>query len=950
MSPRYAGADIDEVRERADIIEVVGEHVRLKRMGTSWKGLCPFHQEKTPSFTVDPSKKVWFCLGGETRVLTAEGSHAIGDLAGTSQRVLTIATGGGTWVEAPFRSFGEQRLMELTLSRNGVEKVILATPEHRWFVRSGGRKGRGKETVTRSLQPGDTLTSCFPRSPASFAGKRPMVPSPFGVPRGFTYGDGARFHKGSVAYLYGEKDAELRRWFPLSDVYEEVHRTTIIDLPAYFKDALPSLGESPSYLYGWLAGYFAADGDVTEDVCISISSASRESLEYVRNLCTRIGIGTYGIRGYTRKGFRRVAEDGSIGVYEGPIYRLTLAGADLTSEFFLLSHHRRRFDSHQKKYERRHWVVQGVEPSTRREEVFCPVVPKTHAFALEDNILTGNCHGCQRGGSLFTFVEEVEGLSFPEAVERLARRYNVPLRETEGNRKAPSPRVRLLALQEAAVEKYREFLAAKDAENVRGYLESRGITPELAERYQVGFGGWRRDALVHSMLRRGFKGEELMSAGLASRDGRGGLRDMFFGRVLFPIFDPSGRPVGIGGRVLPDDHRPEDFPDGPKYLNSRESPIFHKSRILYGTNWARPDVLQRKRLVLVEGYTDVIALHTAGVGEAVATCGTALTEDHMKEISTRFGDVRVVLCLDADAAGQAAMSRERTEELAETYSPGDEIRGGRWLPIGRGWLPEVNVATLPQGKDPADFVRAEGAEGVGRVIDAAVPLVEFLLRRSMEGADLRAPDERAHAVRKGVDVLRQVGDSLLRHEYALWLADRAGIDPYEVTRALEEGPRASARRAPTGPAPKQPVALTGSQRIEREALRAVLTFPKLLRDEGLAPADEDFTLPLHRSLFRLVTNELNERGTVDVGRLAERVQDEDLRSIASELSMGESPDDRVARDTLSRLKVFAIERHIVERKGRLRSLDPDKDGPTYDALFEELLELEKQKRALATPK
>jgi len=574
---------------------------------------------------------------------------------------------------------------------------------------------------------------------------------------------------------------------------------------------------------------------------------------------------------------------------------------------------------------------------------------KTPSFTVDPTKKVWFCHGCQRGGSLFTFVEEVEGLSFPEAVERLAHRYNVQLREQAGGaRKAPSQRTRLFAAQEAAVEKYGEFLRAKDAETVRAYLDSRGITPEVIERYSIGFGGWRRDALVHSMLRRGFKGDELTTAGLATRDGRG-LRDTFFGRVVFPIFDPSGRPVGMGGRVLPPEHRAQDVPDAPKYLNSRESPIFKKSRILYGTNWARTDVMQQKRLVLVEGYTDVIALHAGGIGEAVATCGTALTEDHMKEISTRFGDVRVVLCLDADAAGQAAMSRERTEELAGAYSPGGDVRGSGWIPIGRGWLPEVHVASLPQGKDPADFVRAEGSEGLGRLLDGAVLLVEFLLRRSLEGADLQTPDGRARSVRKGVEVLRQVGDGLMRHEYALWLADRAGIDPHEVVRALETAAPQATRRAPTGPAAKAPVVLTGHHRIEREALRSMLAFPRLLRDEKLALSEEDFTLPLHRSLFRLASAELAEQGTVDIGRLAARVQDDDLRSIASELSFGQVPDARVARDTLSRLKVFTFERHIVERKGRLRSLDPDRDGKAYDALFEELLELEKQKRELATP-
>ncbi len=572
---------------------------------------------------------------------------------------------------------------------------------------------------------------------------------------------------------------------------------------------------------------------------------------------------------------------------------------------------------------------------------------KTPSLYVDPDKKVYHCHGCHAGGSVFTFLEQAEGLSFPEAVESLAQKYGVELRETsQPGRKGPSPRARLYALQDLAVEKYHEMLLHKEGETVRAYLESRGITRDLIDRYSIGFGGWRRDALTRSMLRGGYKSEELMQAGLATRD-QGGMRDTFFGRVLFPIYDPSGRPVAFGGRVIPEEHRAPGGPDGPKYLNSRESPVFKKSSILYGTNWARVQVMERKRLVIVEGYTDVIALHAAGIGEAVATCGTSLTEDHMKEISRRFGDVRVVLCLDADAAGQTAMSRERTEELAGAYSPGGEAKGSGWLPMGRGWLPEVNVANLPQGKDPADFVRAEGADGVGRVLDGAVPLVEFLLRRALDGAELGSPDGRARAVRRGVDVLRQIGDSLLRHEYALWLADRAGVEAFEVSRSLDTAmQQAPRRRAPTGAGIQAPVALNGVHRVEREAIRSVLAFPALLSDANVAPSEDDFTLPLHRSLFRLATADLAEHGSIDVARIASRVQDAELRRVVSEISVGDSPQKNVALDTLVRLRGFTLERHIVERKTRLRSLDPDRDAQAYDALFEELLGLEKQKRSL----
>jgi DNA primase len=424
---------------------------------------------------------------------------------------------------------------------------------------------------------------------------------------------------------------------------------------------------------------------------------------------------------------------------------------------------------------------------------------------------------------------------------------------------------------------------------------------------------------------------------------------MFFGRVVFPIFDPADRPVAFGGRVLPEAHRREGAPEGPKYLNTRETPVFHKSKVLYGVNWARGEVARAKRLVLVEGYTDVIGFHGAGVGEAVATCGTSLTEQHMHEISRRFGDVRIVLCLDADPAGQAAMSRERTGELAGAYAAGETVKGG-WLPVGRGWLPEVYVATLPAGTDPADFARESGGDAVAKVLDEAVPLVEFLLVRALAGESSDTPDARTRAVRKGAEVLSQVGDSLLRSEYTITLADRVGVEAYEVAKVVEAraGKPVDGRREPVRRTEPEAVPLSGHHRVEREVLRALVASPSLFAGE-YAPSESDFTLPLHRSLFRLVGAERDERGAVDAARLADRVQDAELRRAVTELAMGDSRDavDAVAgREMLVRLKAFALSRQIEECQAQLRKLDPHREAAAYDALFEEMVVLEKQRRAI----
>ncbi len=252
--------------------------------------------------------------------------------------------------------------------------------------------------------------------------------SPQGVAHGITYGDGTRFKRGAALDLHGEKDAELLRWFPLNHKYRYDRARAgagskpfvkVIDLPGSFKDR-PSLDESASYLIGWLAGYFAADGCVAKDGTVMLNSASRDDLEFVRLLCTRAGIGTYGITEQLRRGFP--------GRPVSSLFRVHFINEDLTEEFFLLREHRARFVKSRKQWTRRGWVVKSVESTDRVEEVYCAIVPEEHAFALEDNILTGNCFGCQASGDAITFVREVEHLDFVDAVERLASRAGITLR------------------------------------------------------------------------------------------------------------------------------------------------------------------------------------------------------------------------------------------------------------------------------------------------------------------------------------------------------------------------------------------------------------------------------------------------------------------------------------------------------------------------------------------
>ncbi|MGH8829211.1 MAG: CHC2 zinc finger domain-containing protein, partial [Jiangellaceae bacterium] len=286
MAGRIRDEDIAGVRARARIDEIVSQYVTLRPAGAgSLKGLCPFHDEKSPSFNVRPDVGFYHCLAGETEVLTWDGPRKIRDLAGGVHRILNRHA---DWVDAPFRSYGTQRLMKITLTRNQQVKEINATDQHRWFVRSGRNRQAMREVLTKDLKADDRLVHTYPRSRI-----QRTTPSPFGIAHGFTYGDGTRNGTGTMALLCPPKDTEMLKWFPRSVTSESGPNLLVHHLPRFFKD-LPDLDESRPYLYGWLAGYFAADGCVAADGTVMLNSAKRENLEFVRTLCTRLGIATFG--------------------------------------------------------------------------------------------------------------------------------------------------------------------------------------------------------------------------------------------------------------------------------------------------------------------------------------------------------------------------------------------------------------------------------------------------------------------------------------------------------------------------------------------------------------------------------------------------------------------------------------------------------------------------------
>jgi DNA primase len=441
----------------------------------------------------------------------------------------------------------------------------------------------------------------------------------------------------------------------------------------------------------------------------------------------------------------------------------------------------------------------------RRYTGLCPFhAEKTPSFSVNPTEGLYYCFGCGAKGDVITFVRELEHLDFAEAVERLAGRAGIQLRYDAVSPAVSAERRRLAALREAmarAVDWYHDRLvSAPDAAPARHYLRDRGYDGEVVRAYRLGWAPDAWDALARALR---LPDDVLRDTGLGFVNSRGRQQDGFRARVLFPIFDPKGDPVALGGRTLPGG-------PPPKYRNSPETPLYKKSRVLYGLNWAKGAIVEAEEVVVCEGYTDVIGLHRAGVGQAVATCGTALGEDHV-QLLKNFAR-RLVLAYDADAAGQAAA--ERVYEWERRF----EI--------------DVAVAALPAGSDPADLARRDPG-ALRSAVAQARPFLQFRLERVLEAADVRSPEGRARAAEAALAVIGEHPNELVRDQYVMQVAGRTGIDPDRLRDRVGRGPVAARRTA----APSL-VAPPKLHRAELEVLRAAVHRP------------EDVADRLHQVLFR----------------------------------------------------------------------------------------------------
>jgi DNA primase len=518
-----------------------------------------------------------------------------------------------------------------------------------------------------------------------------------------------------------------------------------------------------------------------------------------------------------------------------------------------------------------------------------------------------NCFGCGKSGDCFTFVMEAENLGFVEAMEWLARRYNVELEVADEDPRAAERRrraERLHELLERASRFYvRHLWEHPDAEPARRYLAERGLGEQALREFRVGYapGG---GLLVDVALKQGFSRDDLRACGLASEGDRG-LRDFFFRRITFTLSDTRGRVIGFGARIMPG-------VEGPKYVNSRDNDVFTKGDHLYAADLARRPAAQAGEVVLVEGYTDVIALHQAGVKHVVAQMGTALTERQVAELAKLAP--RVLLALDADAAGQNAMLKAA------------EVAAGRRL--------ELRVVPLPEGRDPADIAQGEGADAVRALLAESMPFVRFRVLRELGLADLSSAEGKDRLIDALRPVFATLAPSAQREELLAIVADRTGLTPALVASWLPAAgeaapgvpvpggaPRAAGSRAPARPAPPaaRPSQVRGPQDQVRRAEAAVLMCALALPAEGeevLAQVGEWASEPLGR-----VAAHLRGRLTDPGAGLPD--DDPELVRLVAALRMraadlGEVPPGS-ARTQLTLLR---LERLEAEMEERLRSRTP----------------------------
>ena len=532
-----------------------------------------------------------------------------------------------------------------------------------------------------------------------------------------------------------------------------------------------------------------------------------------------------------------------------------------------------------------------------------------------------HCFGCQVGGDVIAFIMKLEHLTFTETVERLADRIGYTLTyEAGGTTSGPSiNRSRLVAANLAAATYYQEQLQLPEAQHGRDFLTKRGFDRDAAKSFGVGYAPDQWDSLFKFLKGKGFTEEELMLAGLV-KEGTKGPIDRYRNRLIWPVKDISGDVVGFGARKLASD----EVDQGPKYLNSPETPIYKKNQILYGLDMAKKEISKTRQVVIVEGYTDVMAAHLAGVTTAVATCGTAFGDEHIRIIRRLLMDAdafrgEVIFTFDGDAAGQKAALRAFEDDqkfVAQTF-----------------------VAVEPNGMDPCELRQAHGDPAVRELIARRVPLFEFAIKSVIAGYDITNPEGRVNALNQVAPLIGKIRDASLRPEYVRLLAGWLGMEVDIVSTAVKRSGTRVENSEPTKVNLTDPILV-----LEREVLKVKLQI------SGLASSWVDlepnaFSYPLYDQLRKVI--DANDGFTTE--SLLEKCESDELKSLVTELTVEPIRTDgevseRYINSIIARLREVALSRSIAEIKSTLQRLNPVENDAQYQEIFGQLVAMEAARR------
>jgi DNA primase len=546
-----------------------------------------------------------------------------------------------------------------------------------------------------------------------------------------------------------------------------------------------------------------------------------------------------------------------------------------------------------------------------------------------------HCFGCQASGDVIAFLMKIDHLSFTETIERLADRMGYQLRYEQGNF-TPAPagnRSRLIAANALAAKFYQEQLNTSPlAAHARELMTKRGFDKGACETFGVGYAPDEWDGLTKFLREQGFTIDELETAGLSKMGQRGPI-DKFRNRLTWPIKDISGDVVGFGARKLASDEEDQ----GPKYLNTSETPIYKKSQVLYGLDMAKKEIAKKRQVVIVEGYTDVMAAQLAGITTAVATCGTAFGADHIRIIRRLLMDDdafrgEVIFTFDGDAAGQKAAMRAFTED--------------------QKFVTQTFVAVEPNGLDPCDLRQQKGDLALRDLIAKRVPLFEFAIRTELALHKLDTAEGRVNALNATAPLVAQIRDKSLRPEYTRLLAGWLGVEVETVSSAVAQGvkkqpqqsaPAVSEEEAPQvqwRPNPQEPRLI-----LEREVLKARLQMPSLISNWREIESGA-FSHPAYIQLAQIIA-QAEEKSSIEI----EQISDENMRSLFTELNVEPIRADgevtgHYVESIVARLREVGISRAIAELKSSLQRLNPVENEQEYNQAFASLVALETTRRGL----